>query len=70
MNTCKHPNNVFFKGSKCNVKKRYNICLENKNIHELNDYIVDLEKNPGDYKEIRDIFSTGCWGNKTNKQYA
>lgn len=73
MSVCKHPNNIKNYERECNRDKKYNICYgegENfENLEELEKYVDELEKNVFKSSELREVYTNGCWENKTGKPF-
>ena len=73
MSVCKHPNNVDLVKRECDGNKKYNICygenMKFKDLQELDDHVLNIEKDANNYKELRNIYSTGCWKNENNKPF-
>tara|TARA_Y100000996_G_scaffold408979_1_gene388919 strand:+ start:546 stop:2120 length:1575 start_codon:yes stop_codon:yes gene_type:complete len=74
MNVCKHPNNIDKVDAKvCNGNHKYNICYgegtKYPTLEDLDHYINSLEKDATKYEEISNLYTTGCWENKSNKPF-
>ena len=73
MSVCKHPNNIESNEKECSGDKKYNICYgegsDHTTLNELEEYYNILEKDAKLNEELTNVYTTGCWENKTNKPF-
>ena len=73
MNVCKHPNNIETIKRDCDGNNKYNICYgegtDHSSLKELEEYYHTLEKNAELNEELTNVYTDGCWENKTNKPF-
>lgn len=73
MNVCKHPNNIESIEKDCDGNKKYNICYgegnKYSNLKELEEHVNNLEKDSELNEDLTNVYTTGCWENKTNQNF-
>ena len=73
MEECKYPNNLQDSNINYCKNKKFNICYGEgerfSNLKELEEHVKKLEYDANLSEELGNVFTNGCWENKSNKPF-